>query len=1186
MSKKNPAKNLGFQSPIETDFNILSKKLKGYMKKDHKHSKSASINTIATKTYINYSNMVISERAIPDLRDGFKPVHRRILYSMLDLNLSYSGSHKKSARIVGDCIGKYHPHGDTSVYEAMVGMSQDWKYNKTFIDGQGNWGSIDGDNPAAMRYCVTKDTLIRLSNNTLIKIGDISSTNKEENINLKVLSAYGKINKVNKFFNSGKHDIYKMVTEEGYEISGSVNHPVVVLHKNINGLPYFIWKELSNLKENDYIVIDKTIINNNDKILSRKDSLRAEILARIIKNDIKYSKNELDILFKGCDITIDIKGSVFNDNKYRLNNFIFKNVKDKELFKDKELSQLINISELPNFLLESTIEVQRAFLSYLILDKSFITLMSIKTLKQLQVLLLNIGRVSKITKLNGKYKLQLLECNEKTKLPYLNDKDIKLEDKENVKKLKGYFYSKVKTIKKLKNQRTVYSIRVDSNCHSFIANGLINHNTEARFTKFGASMFSDIKKNVVDFQKNYDGSEKEPTVLPVPVPNILINGVPAGSIAVGMASSILPHNPTEVMESLRLVISNRRKQKETSAEDILKIIKAPDFPTGGIVYNVSNMLDIIKNGKGSLKVRSKHHIEKLSRGRSSIVITEIPFMKKKSVLINELVLLKKNADKSNKLLYGITDIRDESNKEGIRVVIDIKSGWDAEVLCNYIYKETNFDTSLSYFSVVIDRIEKENGSFCFEPREYGILTLLERYLDFRVDIITRKWEFIQKETKGKIHILEALLTALNDINKVIEIIKGSKKSDIALKKLIKEYNFSKEQGLSILNIKLSKLTGLEIESLENDKKRLEDILEESIKILSNEDYKYSLIDKNVVEVSKFVNRERKTEIRDNLDSIDTENLIPKEDCLIYVTHKGYVKRVSAKQIERQNRGTQGKRSIELTEGDFVNKIFDTNSHSILMFIMNNGQVYSTKAFNIPDSNRGSYIDNVFDTKQQERIVNVIDIEDLSEDKNLVMVTSKGFIKQTKLSEYKGSLRKFGINGINLKEGEVISTNISNGNEDIIIATNSSKSIRFNLDTVAITSRSTQGVTAIKLKSEDFVIGSGLIKDNDNTAIITITENGQAKVSLTDSFKTQRRAGTGAFCMQLSKKSGKLVSIVSWELTENSDLISITEKGVVNRIGLSSINPTSRATKGVKLMELKEGDKLVNSIKGFKLDKDI
>ena len=1244
-----------------------------YVSSNYKHKDSASINEVATKAFIDYAGSVILGRSIPDLRDGLKPVQRRILHSMKTLGISHSGAHKKSARIVGDCIGKYHPHGDVAVYDTMVNMSQPWKNNNPFIDGQGNWGSIDGDSPAAMRYCLTGDSLLKLSNGSLVRLDSIAN-GIDCDIDLEILSVNKQVNKAVKFFNSGLHDIYTLTTKEGFSVSGSINHPVLTWTKDINGKPSVAWKFIPEITTADYIIIDRTELDN-ENVSSVFDLNNALIAGCLISEG---SCSDKRVTFCNTDIdyfnhfvksfTENYQGKIYTTSRVlesgkTIYEFDLQN-KDNEFFKSELFNEITGkkseSKRIPTFVLNGNKDIQKLFLSYLFEGDGSISLIEEKNqinltytsksnllLKDIQILLLNFGVIAKNGKDGNIRRLSIqsfdnilnflikigfatikkslsedifsLEMkrrfNEQSNgslskdfIPFLSDyvrannKSTYLEKnnfdrytnlKANLKNIlneiknedlkafivdtlnNNYYFASVESVVKEAEQKTVYSIKVDSNCHSFVCNGLINHNTEARFTKFGSFMFRDIDKDIVDTTKNYDSTETEPVVLPAPFPNILINGVPAGSIAVGMATSILPHNSTEVMNALRVVVKNRMNNVETTAEEILAVIPAPDFPTGGIVYNTGTMLDIIKNGRGSVRIRSRHHVENITKTKSAIIVTEIPFMKKKSALIDEIVNLKKNS-KDDKVLAGITNIRDESTRD-IRIVIEVKSGWDPEVVWSYIVKNTQFDTSVSYFSIVIDSIQKAGG-IGFAPKEYGILKILERYLDFKMDLLIRKWQYIKTSTEARLHIIEGLLKALDHIDEIITIIKGSKEFETARTNLMEKFDFTEIQANSVLNIRLSKLTSMEKNTLIAEAKELEAIVVEATKILTNETYRYEIIDTDIIEVEKFIGKPRQTEIKNELNSISVEHLIPKEDCLIYVTHKGYVKRVPEKIINRQNRGTKGKKGIELTEGDFVEKMFKTHSHSVLLFVMDNGQVYGSKAFNVPDSNRGSFIKNIFELSSDElKIVNVVEAEELSDSKNLVMITASGNIKQTKLSEYTGALRKVGVNGINLKDNDyVISTEIANGTEDILIATKNAKAIKFNLSEVSQTGRSTQGVIGIRLKLNDIVIGSSLVKDNDN--VVTISEHGQAKVSLASEFKSQSRAGVGVICMQTTKKSGDLSSIIAWDSNEEKDLISITEAGIVNRIDLGTIRVTDRTTKGVKLMTLNENDKIVYSIK--------
>lgn len=818
----------------------------------HNHEK-ADVGTVATKNFILYSASVVIGRSIPDLRDGLKVSQRRALYSMKNMGISHSGKYKKAARITGDTIGKFHPHGDIAVYDTMVNLSQPWKQNLPLIDGQGNWGSIDGDSPANQRY------------------------------------------------------------------------------------------------------------------------------------------------------------------------------------------------------------------------------------------------------------------------------------------------------------------------------------TECRLTRTASLMFKDIENDTVDFIPNYDGEEIEPTVLPAPIPLILINGVLRGSIAVGMASSILPHNISEIIKVTQALISKRKINEDLTPEEFLSIVPAPDFPTGGIVYNTGNMLDIIKNGRGGVRVRSRHHIE-TNKKKNSIIITELPWGKVKPRLIQQIVDLKKN-NKENKLAQAISSISDQSDTK-IRIVIDIKNGWDPELVWNYILKNTDFDTSISYFSIVIDRTRNSAGEMAYVPREYGLLSILNRYVDHRFEVLTRKYNTIKTKSEKLLHIIEGFIKAIDIIDDIIKLIKSSKNSELASKKIIKEFGFSELQASAILGMRLSKLTSIQKKEMIEEKRKFKAVIKDCNEVLNNYTKQCEVLIEELTEVDNTIGTERKTEIKNELGNINLESVIPKEDCIVYLTHKGYVKRVSSKNISSQNRGTKGKKGIELTEGDFIYKIFNTNSHSNLFFITEKGHVFATKAYNIPDTNKGSYIQNIIEMEDKNKIVEIIEAKEISDSTDLILFTRLGNVKRTKLTEYNGAFRKKGINGINLIENDIVTNGHIieyNSKDSILIATHEAKSIKFKLSEIKSIGRTSKGIRGIKLKENDFVIKSAII-NNESSLICTITDQGMAKVSNSKDFKEQSRAGVGVICMSLTKKSGKLISLLSWEKEgSNKDIVTITEQGVINRIKVEDINQTGRVTKGVKLVEVNNNDRISMTI---------
>jgi DNA gyrase subunit A len=737
----------------------------------------ASLSSVAVNSYINYAAAVILGRAIPDLRDGLKHAQRRALVAMKDVGLSDVGGTKKSARITGTIIGKYHPHGDVSAYETMVNMAQPWKNNLTTILGQGNWGSIDGDQEASQRY------------------------------------------------------------------------------------------------------------------------------------------------------------------------------------------------------------------------------------------------------------------------------------------------------------------------------------TEAKFSKAGYMFFRDIDKNVVDFVPNYDGTEEEPIVLPVPFPAVLINGILAGSIAVGMATALLPHNPTEVMNALRFILNNRINKKETSDEDILALIPAPDFPTGGIVYNTQSMLGVIKTGRGSVRVRAKHNIESEGR-KQSIIITEIPYSNKKSSLIDEVVAIRQS--KKDALVAGISNIKDESDSN-IRIVIDIKSGYDPELVWNYILKNTSFDTSISYFCIVLDTIERD-GEIVFAPREYGIHTILNRYLDYRIQVITKKWIYIKTEADKKVHILEGLIRAIDIIDDIIRCIKQSKKAEVAAETIMTEFGFSRLQTAAILSMRLSRLTSMEKNELVNDKKEQDKIIKEATKVLKDENYKYSIIDTEFEEVKNIIGYPRKTEIvAAGFQTITKEEVIPEEECMIIVTEKGYIKKINSKQMRA------GKTTIDLTDGDEVRETYETTTHNSLVLVSKTGTLFSIKAFDVSESN--TFVKNIFDI-EDDFFCFMSNMTD-----NLVIITENSMIKQSSMKDFVNSTRKSGLPCITLKSGLILNAFNATGAEDIFMVTKNAKAIRFSLSDVSVTGRTSQGVAAMKVKKDDTLLAGKIYSDNIQLVTETSMEKDVGKMSV------QSRAGVGVFVFTTTKKSGLIKYVI-------------------------------------------------------------
>jgi len=787
------------------------------------------------KSYLEYSMSVIVGRALPDVRDGLKPVHRRILYAMYKMGITSSSPYKKSARIVGDVIGKYHPHGDSAVYEALVRMAQDFSMRMPLIDGQGNFGSIDGDNAAAMRY------------------------------------------------------------------------------------------------------------------------------------------------------------------------------------------------------------------------------------------------------------------------------------------------------------------------------------TEARLTKIAEELLKDIDKDTVDFIPNYDGTEREPVVLPARFPNLLVNG--SSGIAVGMATNIPPHNLTELIDALVYMIDN----KEAKLEDILQFVKGPDFPTGGIIFGRSGIIEAYKTGRGSIKIRAKHHIE--HRGnREIIVIDELPYQVNKAKLIEKISDLVKD-----KVLDGISEVRDESDREGIRVVIELKKDAMSEIILNNLYKHTQMQVSFGINMLAI--LDKE-------PKLFNLMEILETFLKFRKTVVIRRTIYELEEAKRRAHILEGLLVALANIDEVVELIKKSETTKDAREKLMERFELSEVQAQAILDMKLSRLTSLEIEKLEKEYNELMEKIAYLNSILKEESVLNNVIKEELLEIKKKYPTERLTEIVDDYDDIDIEDLIPNEEMVVTITHRGYVKRVPLKTYERQNRGGKGKKALTTYEDDFIEDFYIAKAHDTLMIITNKGQLHWLKVYKIPEGSRtskGKAIVNLINLDKDEKIQTIIKTSDFDESKSLAFFTKQGIVKRTNLSEFK-NIRSTGVRAIVIDEGDELVTAKIVYPEDkyLFIVTKKGMAIRFPVDTVREMGRNARGVKGITFKIPgDEVVGALSLKD-DNQEILTVSEKGFGKRTEASAYRLTNRGGKGVIAMKLTNKTGDLVGVVATE--KDHDLMLLTSKGKMIRVSIDSISKTGKNTQGVRIVKLDNDDKVVSVAK--------
>ncbi|WRB64894.1 DNA topoisomerase (ATP-hydrolyzing) subunit A [Helicobacter pylori] len=789
------------------------------------------IDSSIEESYLAYSMSVIIGRALPDARDGLKPVHRRILYAMHELGLTSKVAYKKSARIVGDVIGKYHPHGDNAVYDALVRMAQDFSMRLELVDGQGNFGSIDGDNAAAMRY------------------------------------------------------------------------------------------------------------------------------------------------------------------------------------------------------------------------------------------------------------------------------------------------------------------------------------TEARMTKASEEILRDIDKDTIDFVPNYDDTLKEPDILPSRLPNLLVNG--ANGIAVGMATSIPPHRIDEIIDALVHVLEN----PNAGLDEILEFVKGPDFPTGGIIYGKVGIIEAYKTGRGRVKVRAKVHVEK-TKNKEIIVLDEMPFQTNKAKLVEQISDLARE-----KQIEGISEVRDESDREGIRVVIELKRDAMSEIVLNHLYKLTTMETT---FSIILLAIYNK------EPKIFTLLELLRLFLNHRKTIIIRRTIFELEKAKARAHILEGYLIALDNIDEIVRLIKTSQSPEAAKNALMERFTLSEIQSKAILEMRLQRLTGLERDKIKEEYQNLLELISDLNGILKSEDRLNEVVKTELLEVKEQFSSQRRTEIQEAYENIDIEDLIANEPMVVSMSYKGYVKRVDLKAYERQNRGGKGKLSGNTYEDDFIENFFVANTHDILLFITNKGQLYHLKVYKIPEASRiamGKAIVNLISLAPDEKIMATLSTKDFSDERSLAFFTKNGVVKRTNLSEF-GSNRSYsGIRAIILDEGdELVSAKIVDKNaKHLLIASYLGIFIKFPLEDVREIGRSARGVRGIRLNENDFVVGAVVINDDGNK-LLSVSENGLGKQTLAEAYREQSRGGKGIIGMKLTQKTGNLVSVISVD-DENLDLMILTASAKMIRVSIKDIKETiGRNTSGVKLIDT--ADKVV------------
>ncbi|MBM2834610.1 MAG: gyrA 2 [Candidatus Brocadiaceae bacterium] len=677
--------------------------------------------------------------------------------------------------------------------------------------------------------------------------------------------------------------------------------------------------------------------------------------------------------------------------------------------------------------------------------------------------------------------------------------------------------------------------------------------TEARMTEVAMTIMEDLERETVDYVPNYDDTRTEPKVLPSKFPNLLCNG--CSGIAVGMATSIPPHNVNEICDGITLVIDN----PDVTIDDLMQVIKGPDFPTGALICGTEGIKEGYRTGRGTITVRARAHVETSNSGKKSIVVTEIPYQLNRDNILERIAELVRGEQ-----LKGISDIRNESDREGSRLVIDLKKGEDEEVVLNQLYKHTKLQDS---FSIIMIALVNNR------PETLNLKQMLFYYIEHRKVIILRRTKYLLEKAQARAHILEGLKIALQHIDKIIKLIRNSDSVETARQGLISQFSLSEIQANAILDMKLQRLTGLEQGKIEEEYKKICAEIKEYQAILASDKLVLNIIKKDIVEIKERFGDKRRTEIVAATTEFNIEDLIAEENVAVIITHEGYIKRLPLTAYRKQHRGGKGVTGADMKEGDFIEHLFVASTHDYILFFTDQGRVYWLKVYDIPQMGRtskGRALINLLEFKEGENVSSLIPARDFDE-RQLVMATSHGIIKKTVLSAY-GNPKKGGIIAINLDEGDkLIGVKLTNGKQDIILGTEQGKAMRFSEENVRTMGRVTHGVKGIKLKENDKVRDMVIV--DENSSLLTVCENGFGKRTDFSEYPAHHRGGQGVINIKTTERNGKVVALI--DVRDTDELIMITAKGMVIRTPINTIRAIGRNTQGVKLFDVEEGDKLVS-----------
>ncbi|MGB5795101.1 MAG: intein-containing DNA gyrase subunit A [Mycolicibacter algericus] len=1161
------------------------------------------------RSYIDYAMSVIVGRALPEVRDGLKPVHRRVLYAMFDSGFRPDRSHAKSARSVAETMGNYHPHGDSSIYDTLVRMAQPWSLRYPLVDGQGNFGSPGNDPPAAMRYCLTGDALVRQPFGKSVRIGDVvggAQPNSDNTVELKVLGRHGNPVVADRLFHSGEHQTYTVRTAEGYEVTGTANHPLLCL-VDVAGVPTLLWKLVAEIRPGDRVVLQRTP-----------------------PTEIGPAEWEptLEALLAGAFIS---EGFV-SETRAEL--------------RRSRLAELIGQrsaqKSVPEWVWQAPTAIKRVFLQALFEGDGSCSALPRNTIqvsystrseqlgKDVQQLLLEFGVVSKrYQHATGEHKVVITNRGQAelfaSQIGFGGAKQEKLVgilaslppcagmdddhvpglatfirrhcgsrwvdkdwlNRHNIDRLSRwrrdgaeilsriadpdvraiateltdgrFYYAEVASVTEAGTQ-AVYSLRVDTDDHAFITNGFVSHNTEARLTPLAMEMLREIDEETVDFVPNYDGRVQEPTVLPSRFPNLLANG--SGGIAVGMATNIPPHNLRELAEAVFWCLDNHDADEETTLDAVMERVKGPDFPTSGLIVGSQGIGDAYRTGRGSIRMRGVVEIEEDARGRALLVITELPYQ------VNHDNFITSIADQvRDGKLVGIANIEDQSSdRVGLRIVVEVKRDAVAKVVLNNLYKHTQLQTSFGANMLsIVDGV----------PRTLRLDQMIRHYVAHQLDVIVRRTTYRLRKANERAHILRGLVKALDALDEVIALIRASQTVDVARQGLISLLDIDEIQAQAILDMQLRRLAALERQKIIDDLAKIEAEIADLEDILAKPERQRGIVQQELAEIVEKYGDDRRTRIIAADGDVADEDLIAREDVVVTITETGYAKRTKTDLYRSQKRGGKGVQGAGLKQDDIVAHFFVCSTHDWILFFTTQGRVYRAKAYDLPEAlrtARGQHVANLLAFQPEERIAQVIQIKGYEDAPYLVLATRNGLVKKSKLTDF-DSNRSGGIVAINLREGdELVGAMLCSAEDDLLLVSANGQSIRFSATDEALRpmGRATSGVQGMRFNADDYLLSLNVVRED--TYLLVATAGGYAKRTAIEEYTAQGRGGKGILTIQYDPKRGRLVGALI--VDDDSELYAITSGGGVIRTAARQVRKAGRQTKGVRLMNLGEGDTLI------------